>query len=150
MKVSIVTLFFVLYTLVSFGQENSSYRSSLMKLIQISGSELAYKGAVSQMISMFKQQQSNVPEEFWNELSAEMNRDVTNQLLNLLVPVYQKHLTEQDILGVVAFYKTPVGKKFAEKTPLITQESMTAGQEWGKEIGLKIVQKLKEKGYNQN
>jgi len=150
MKVSIATLFFVLCTLVSFGQENSSYRSSLMKLIQISGSETAYKGAVLQMISMFKQQQSNVPEEFWNELSAEMNRDVTNQLLNLLVPVYQKHLTEQDILGVVAFYKTPVGKKFAEKTPLITQESMIAGQAWGKEIGLKIVQKLKEKGYNQN
>lgn len=150
MKTSILTvLLFAFVTTLSFGQENetSTYKVSLKKLIQVSGTELAYKGALNQIISMFKQHQSQVPAEFWDEFSIEVNKDAVNQLVNLILPVYQKHLTEADLLGIIAFYETPVGKKFAEKTPLITQESMLAGQEWGKQIGLKVVDKLKEKGY---
>lgn len=115
--------------------------------MQISGAEIAYKGALDQMISIFKQQQSNVPKEFWDEFAIEVNKDAFNQLVNLILPIYQKHLTEADLLGVVAFYETPVGKKFAEKTPLVTQESMLAGQEWGKQIGQKVIDRLKDKGY---
>jgi len=96
---------------------------------------------------MFKQQQSNVPKEFWDEFTVEVNKDAINQLVKLVLPIYQKHLTEADLLGVIAFYETPSGKKFAEKTPLITQESMLAGQEWGKQIGQRVVDKLKDKGY---
>lgn len=147
MKLSILTLLFAFVTTFSFCQENTSYKSSLTKLIQVSGSEAAYKGVVTQMITMFKQQQSNVPIEFWNEFTVELNKNVINQLVDMVLPIYQKHLTEKDLLGIIAFYESPVGKKFAEKTPLITQESMMAGQEWGKQIGQKVVDKLKAKGY---
>jgi len=147
MKISILIVLFTFVTTFSFSQENNSYKSSLKKLLQISGTEVTYKGALDQMISMFKQQQSNVPKEFWDEFSIEVNKDAFNQLVNLVLPIYQKHLTEADLLGIIAFYETPVGKKFAEKTPLVTQESMLAGQEWGKQIGQKVVSKLKDKGY---
>jgi hypothetical protein len=147
MKISILTVLLTFVTTFSFSQENNSYKSSLTKLIQVSGSEAAYKGALNQMVSMFKQQQSNVPKEFWDEFTIEVNKDALNQLISLILPIYQKHLTEADLLGVIAFYETPVGKKFAEKTPLITKESILAGQEWGKQIGQKVVDKLKDKGY---
>jgi uncharacterized protein len=147
MKISILTLLLAFVTTFSFSQENNSYKSSLTKLIQVSGSEAAYKGVLDQMVSMFKQQQSNVPKEFWDEFTIEVNKNAIDQLVNLVLPIYQKHLTEADLLGVIAFYETPAGKKFAEKTPLITQESMLAGQEWGKQIGQKVVDRLKEKGY---
>lgn len=147
MKISILTVLLALVTTFSFCQENNAYKSSLTKLVQVSGSEAAYKGALNQMISIFKQQQSNVPKEFWDEFTIEVNKNAINQLVDLILPIYQKHLTEADLLGVIAFYETPVGKKFAEKTPLITQESMLAGQEWGKQIGQRVVDKLKAKGY---
>lgn len=147
MKTSILTVLLALVTTLSFGQENNSYRSSLKKLMQISGTEVAYKGALNQMISLFKQQQSSAPQEFWDEFATEVNKDAISQLINLILPIYQKHLTEADLLGIIAFYESPVGKKFAEKTPLVTQESMLAGQEWGKQIGEKVVNKLKDKGY---
>jgi hypothetical protein len=35
-------------------------------------------------------------------------------------------------------FKTPIGRKIAEKTPLIAQESMQLSMEWGMEIGEKI------------
>jgi hypothetical protein len=147
MKKTILAIFLALSTTLSFSQDNSSYKSSLKKMIQVSGSEVAYKGIVNQMVSMFKQQQSNAPAEFWDEFAAEMNKDAVGQLVDMLTPIYQKHLTEADLQSVISFYETPAGKKFAEKTPLITQESMLAGQEWGKQIGARVIEKLQAKGY---
>jgi len=147
MKTPILTLLLLLSATVTFGQENSTYRASLKKMMQVSGSEVAYKGVINQMITMFKEKQSNVPKEFWDEVAIEMNKDALNQLINLVLPIYQKHLTEDDLTGVIAFYDTPVGKKFAEKTPVITQESMIAGQEWGLQIGQQVIDKLRNKGY---
>ncbi|KEQ31291.1 hypothetical protein N180_03335 [Pedobacter antarcticus 4BY] len=147
MKTPILTLLLLLSATVTFGQENSTYRASLKKMMQVSGSEVAYKGVINQMITMFKEKQSNVPKEFWDEVAIEMNKDALNQLINLVLPIYQKHLTEDDLTGVIAFYDTPVGKKFAEKTPVITQESMIAGQEWDLQIGQQVIDKLRNKGY---
>ncbi|WP_407427912.1 DUF2059 domain-containing protein [Arcticibacter sp.] len=147
MKKIVLSLILALITALSFSQESSTYKSSLKKMIQVSGSELAYSGIVNQMISMFKQQQSNVPVEFWDEFAAEMNKDAVGQLVDMLTPIYQKHLTEADLQSVISFYETPAGRKFAEKTPLITQESMLAGQEWGKQIGERVMEKLRAKGY---
>lgn len=147
MKTPILTLLLLLSATVTFGQENSTYRESLKKMMQVSGSEVAYKGVMNQMITMFKEKQSNVPKEFWDEVAIEMNKDALNQLINLVLPIYQKHLTEDDLTGVIAFYDTPVSKKFAEKTPVITQESMIAGQEWGLQIGQQVIDKLRNKGY---
>jgi PDZ domain-containing secreted protein len=91
MKISILTVLLTFVTTFSFSQENNSYKSSLTKLIQVSGSEAAYKGALNQMVSMFKQQQSNVPKEFWDEFTIEVNKDALNQLIGLILPIYQKH-----------------------------------------------------------
>ncbi|MET1055074.1 MAG: DUF2059 domain-containing protein [Pedobacter sp.] len=147
MKKSILTLCLALIAFLSFGQDNDKYKSSLKNLLQISGSEAAYKGVLVQMVTMFKQQQPNVPAEFWDEFGVEANKDISNQLLTLMLPIYQKHLTETDLLDIIAFYQTPAGKKFAEKSPLITQEAMVAGQEWGRQLGQKAVDNLKAKGY---
>ncbi|WP_036675535.1 DUF2059 domain-containing protein [Pedobacter heparinus] len=147
MKISILTVLLALVTTFSFGQENNTYKSTLTKMMQVSGSEVTFKTAIDQMISMIKQQQSNIPNEFWDEFVTEINKDAIGKLVDLILPVYQKHLTEADLRQLIAFYETPIGKKFAEKTPLITRESMAAGQEWGRQIGEKVENKLKEKGY---
>lgn len=147
MKLSILTVLFALVTTLSFGQANDTYKSTLKKMMQVTGSEVAFKTALDQMITMFKQQRSNAPGEFWDEFATEINKDAFGKLTELMVPVYQKHLTEADLRELIAFYETPVGKKFAEKAPLITREAMIAGQEWGRQIGEKVTNKLKEKGY---
>ena len=143
----LTALFIIIASSCSFAQNNASYRSSLKQLMQLSGAEGTYKGVISQMITLFKQQQPSVPAAFWDEFSLEMNKVAIDQVVDLILPAYQKHLTEEEIKGVIAFYKTPVGKKYASKTPVITQESMIAGQVWGKTIGEKVIRRLKEKGY---
>ncbi|WP_285057857.1 DUF2059 domain-containing protein [Pedobacter ginsengisoli] len=143
----LTALFIIIASSCSFAQNNASYRSSLKQLMQLSGAEGTYKGVISQMITLFKQQQPSVPAAFWDEFTVEMNKVAIDQVVDLILPAYQKHLTEEEIKGVIAFYKTPVGKKYASKTPVITQESMIAGQVWGKTLGEKVIKRLREKGY---
>lgn len=147
MKKSILTLILAFAVTCSFAQDTETYKASLKKMMRVTGSEGAYKGIVEQMMSMSKKQQPNVPDGFWEEITAEMNKNTFDQVIDRMLPVYKKHLTEADLLGLIAFYDTPVGKKFAEKSPLIAVESMSASQEWARELSEKIMERIKAKGY---
>ena len=104
-----------------------------------------YKSAINQMFVMFKSQK-DVPAEVWNDLEKEFLNTSMNELVEMLAPVYAKHLTKKDLEDLIQFYNTPVGKKFAQKSPFIMQESMQVGQQWGMKIGNDFQTKLKEKG----
>lgn len=133
----------------TFAQEEISddYKNAVKKMLQLAGSESTFKVALEQMIQLFKQQKSQVPESVWDELSIEFSKVSIDDLMNMLVPVYHKHFTIDDIKQLIAFYESPIGKKYAEKTPLISKESMQAGADWGRLLGQKVVERLKEKGY---
>ena len=64
-----------------------------------------------------------------------------------MVPIYDKYYTEEEINQIIAFYNSPVGKKMISTMPLVMQESMAAGQAWGKQLAAKVAQELKENGY---
>ena len=49
-----------------------------------------------------------------------------DDLLNAMIPVYQKHYTKGDIDAFVAFYSSPAGQKMLKELPAITAESMQA------------------------
>ncbi|MHA4896335.1 DUF2059 domain-containing protein [Pedobacter sp. PWIIR3] len=146
-KTLILSLVITCFSIVSYAQDNGTYRIALQKMLKASGAENTYKSVVGQMITMFKQQQTEVPEVFWNEFQAEAEKNSFDDILTLLVPVYQKHLTETELNTMAAFYETPVGKKFALVTPILTVESMQAGQQWGKNMGETVIKRLQEKGY---
>ena len=125
----------------------SGFGETLKKMFEVSGSVESYKTVVTQMLGMFKQEEPDIPEEIWNDLEGEFLKTSIQDLVDMLIPVYQKHLTKEDLDKIIEFYQTPVGKNFASKTPIIMQESMQIGQQWGMKIGQKIQEKMKEKGY---
>jgi hypothetical protein len=47
-----------------------------------------------------------------------------DEILDSMVPVYQKHFTKDDIDHLVAFYSTPTGQKVLKELPAITAEAM--------------------------
>ena len=142
--ISIVVLSFCVY---SYSQPDNEYQSAVKELIKVSGSEKAYDIVIVQILDIFKQQDNGVPMDAWELLEEEFLGEARNGLADLLAPVYYKHLTLSDLKGVISFYKTPVGQKFAEKTPQITQDAMIAGQKWGEQLGKNVVKKIEELGY---
>ncbi|HET8924952.1 MAG TPA: DUF2059 domain-containing protein [Candidatus Acidoferrum sp.] len=47
-----------------------------------------------------------------------------DEMLQSMVPVYQKHFTKGDISALTAFYGTPTGQKVLRELPAITAEAM--------------------------
>ncbi|MGB7844143.1 MAG: DUF2059 domain-containing protein [Candidatus Acidiferrum sp.] len=46
-----------------------------------------------------------------------------DEMLEAMVPVYQKHLTKGDVDALVAFYSTPTGQRLIQELPAITAEA---------------------------
>jgi hypothetical protein len=49
-----------------------------------------------------------------------------DDLLDAMIPVYQKHFTKGNIDDLLAFYSTPTGQKVIKELPAITTEAMQA------------------------
>ncbi len=53
---------------------------------------------------------------------------------------------------MMAFYRTSLGQKLLQKMPAIAQESLTAGQAWGRQVGAEVqsrmIEELRKKGHN--
>lgn len=128
-------------------QAGQEYGSTLKKMFEVSGSEASYQAVIKQMLSMYKQNYSNVEANVWNEMEQEFAKTSLDDLTDMLVPVYSKYMTIDYLEELITFYETPIGKKFAQNTPLIMQESMQIGQQWGMKIGHEFEKKMKEKGY---
>lgn len=142
---SILILFAVSTT--TFAQENTAYAQKLEQLFELNGTEETYKVAIKQITSIYKQRYPEAEPDFWNEFEKDFSNTSMIDLTTMFVPAYQKHLTLEDLDGLIAFYQTPVGKKYAQKTPVIMQESMQIGQEWGIKLGKEFDKKMKAKGY---
>jgi len=61
-------------------------------------------------------------------------RDPAN-LMNLVIPIYEKYYSDEDIRGLIQLYQTPLGKKMLSTLPNVMAESQAAGTKWGEQIG---------------
>ena len=48
--------------------------------------------------------------------------------IDVMIPVYQRHLSKADIEEMIRFYTSPTGQKLLREQPLMMQESMQAAQ----------------------
>jgi hypothetical protein len=73
------------------------------------------------------------------------------KLIDDFAMIYARNFTADEMRRVTAFYREPVGQKFVEKMPVITQESMSAGQEFGRAIAVELqkrmVEELRKRGH---
>ncbi|NJL13040.1 MAG: DUF2059 domain-containing protein [Microscillaceae bacterium] len=134
-------------TLPGLQAQSLDYRNKIKKMLELSGSEQMFKISVKQMLEQFKGMRPEIPAAFWNDFETEVMKTSINDLVEMLTPVYFHHLSESDLDELITFYESPIGKKFVSKNPMIMQESMQVGQEWGKKLGEQVVKKLEEKGY---
>lgn len=117
----------------------SEKEKDIRKLLDITGSGKLGVQVMEGMIGNFKMSNPNVPADFWDEFKKEAN---PQSLVDLIVPIYDKHFSHEDIKGLITFYEGPLGQKITQTMPQITQESMAVGQKWGMELGMKIQAKL--------
>ena len=132
----------------AYGQDEAATKQAdIKKLLGITGASNTGLRVFSQVIGMFQRAHSEVPEAVWMEMVSEAEAEVEGFVMEMLVPIYDKHLTHADIKGLIAFYETPVGRKLLAVMPRMHQESRTAGEIWGREFARTVQERLAEKGY---
>ena len=73
------------------------------------------------------------------------------ELLDMVAAIYAQHFTEAELKDIVAFYKTPVGKKLVTEEPRVLEDGMKAAQSWATTFSDVVVERfrteMKKKGY---
>jgi len=95
---------------------------------------LAAKGGeriATQMLDEIIAATNDVPDDVWQAVRKQMR---PGDLIERLVPVYQRNLSDADLDALLRFYTSPAGKRYAEKQPVIVREIVTVEKEWGQRI----------------
>jgi len=125
-------------TCASFTYAENASVASVKELMDKTGTGEMAVQAMNQMLPMIKKMVPDAPEAFWAEFQKELN---PNELVEMIIPIYQKHFSQEDIDAVNAFYETKAGQNFIQSQPLIMQESMIVGQAWSQGIVQKVMMK---------
>ena len=102
---------------------------------------------INQMTGALRESQPDVPTQAFDIISEEVTATITGELemgnfQALIVPIYAKYFSLEEVRQLLAFYQTPLGRKTVEVMPQLTQESMLVGQSWGLDIGPVIGQRV--------
>jgi len=148
----ILTVLFLTFSLIpqiGLNAQNTDqlFEDDIKLLFKLNGSQESYNNTFQTMFNQFRKMDTEISESDWNSIQAEMEANSLTELSDMLLPIYKRHLSHNDIKELLDFYRSPIGKKLAEKTPLMDSESMTIGVEWGRLIGEKIHNKISNKGF---
>ena len=143
MKKLILILFVFAITGSAFSQADST-KHHARELLEVTGSGNLGLQMMQNIFNSFKNQFPQVPGEFWVELSKEITG---KELMELVIPIYSKYYTDDELVKLIQFYRSPLGQKVVQKLPLISQDSYYVGQEWGKKVGEKVIARLQERGF---
>ena len=100
------------------------------ELMSVTGSADLGKQMIEGMTAQFAAQ-PGVPGDFVRKF---VELADPNDLIEMVVPLYVKTFDVDTLQAAVEFYKSPAGKKLVGALPMITQESMVLGQQWGMDL----------------
>jgi hypothetical protein len=66
------------------------------------------------------------------------------ELLDQIAALYAAEFSLEELNAIVAFYKSPIGLKFAGVQPKIMRQSMAVGQRWGERLGSEIEREARQ------
>ncbi|WP_120518226.1 DUF2059 domain-containing protein [Chitinophaga barathri] len=143
MKKLVCTMLVCIFCAQTVFSQTEPTPEKVKELMQLTGAANLGIQMMNNMIGEFRTMLPHVDSTFWQDFAKEVKVD---EMVDLVVPIYQKHFTSQDVDGLIAFYKTPLGRKTVAQLPLVTQECYHAGQKYGEQLGKRVVERLKAKG----
>lgn len=82
-----------------------------------------------------------MPKDVIDDLEAGLEK---MDLETMAVKAYQEHISTEDAAQLIAFYKTPAGRRVSLTLPLISQELQDAGARQGMQISQEVIERHKD------
>lgn len=116
-----------------------SIDDDIMRYFRVSGTEAAMDQSMEMMFDQFQQMGMPLPPAIRETIRRNMN---TAELLREMVPIYRRHFTHNEIRELIRFHESPIGRKMAQVTPAITQESMAVTMRLGERLQAEIMKEM--------
>jgi uncharacterized protein len=92
--------------------------------------------------------QPNLPSDFEARMDKMMDDTLkdfpVDDFIQVMIPIYQKHLTKGDVDALVAFYTTPTGQKILKELPAMTSEAMQASAGLAQKMMAKVMDRVQQ------
>jgi uncharacterized protein len=129
----------VAFATVARAEISAEKRKEVDELLRLTGLEKLMTQMRDQMITSMTSGNTRIPPEVVKRLSAKMD---IREVLEKIVPIYDKYYSLEDLRAVNAFYASPAGQKVLSSLPQVMQESMAVGQQWGEKAGRELAAEL--------
>jgi hypothetical protein len=81
-----------------------------------------------------------------NEVAAQLRTELAarrGEVINEVAILYAQRFSEQELKDVVAFYKTPSGKKFVSEEPVVIDQSLKSAQAWSQKFSEEVLTRFR-------
>jgi hypothetical protein len=119
--------------------------AAIRQLLQLTEASELMVASIETSLPAQRAASPELPDIFWEEFAERLRQDV-DHFIELLVPLYDRYLTLDEIRQLIDFYQSPLGRRLVEVQPQIAVESMLAGQEWGAGLAAEVVADLARRG----
>jgi hypothetical protein len=146
----------VTVALVAFGpaahsqQPSATAMSTAKEIVTVTGAATLFNpliaGVVEQAKLLFLQQNPGLSQEL-NEVATKIRNDLSprfDELVNDVARNYATRFTEQELKDLLAFYKSPAGKKLISEQPKIFDASMKFAQAWANALTDEVIAKMRD------
>jgi len=128
---------------------DASKRADIRSLMELTGTREAQREATAKQTAEFRENLvSALPDQqrstaYVSALVTDYQRKFNSAALNeRLIAIYDQHFTEDEIKGLLQFYSSPLGRRFAAEIPKIAEETEAANRAEGTQTATEIVQQL--------
>jgi hypothetical protein len=114
----------------------------IRKLFEVQGTRKAMQDMIAAMSANMKPALANslppgdyrekLIDLFFQKFLADMKID---DLIEIIIPVYDKYFTKDDLVGLLQFYQTPLGRKLNSALPQVAIETQGAAAKMGEDLG---------------
>jgi hypothetical protein len=132
-------------------------RAEIEHLLEVTGAlaigQQMSKVMVTHFAQLIRRENPNVPQHVIDAIPEEVGAVMTEGLpvfKEMIIPLYDKYFTLDDLRGLSAFYASPLGKKAITVMPALMQEGMQVGMRWGEAMGPRIGERMRARFKNEN
>ena len=143
----VLLLSLLIFSSSLYAEQNTKQQKidELIKVMNLDSMVDSMYGQVEGMMKGMSDQMGGKPSEqtifdkYYGDMTTVLKTEMSwAKMQPMMVNVYDKHFSEQEIADMLAFYKTDTGQKILEKMPVVMQESMQMSQSLMKDAMPKI------------
>lgn len=84
------------------------------------------------------------PEGFWSQFVALAKEDLP-AFVDAITPIYAARFTRAELEDLIAFYRSPTGRRLIQLQPELIREGTVVGQQWGAKLGAEAARRVSQK-----